>query len=163
MEQHFAPALSALCQKNIIILEVRSDARDMSTIVHSSLQSLIAPYLTSPLPKFEFQAHVHRVRRDVVRAVQDGRVVENPVCSSSITTLEYDAELTQECIVTFLRAVLHRHRKGALLVRPAHNKVGHVCRLTIGIRDLLNSHPEHGSEDLGACRQILSLNAIPCA
>ncbi len=114
--------------------------------------------------KVEFQAHIHRVRRDVVRATEHGEVVIRvPVCSSNITTLKYDTELAQESIVTFLCAILHSERKGAFLVRTADYKIGHICRLTIGVGDLLNSHPEHCSEGIGACRQILSLKAIPCA
>lgn len=55
LEQHAASAARTLCEKNLVILEVGSDARDMSTIVHSSLQPLVVSHLISPLPHFERQ------------------------------------------------------------------------------------------------------------
>jgi len=58
VEQHTPPALGALCQKDFIILEVRPDARGMSTIVHSPVQSLVVSHLTSPLPDKETKPRV---------------------------------------------------------------------------------------------------------
>ena len=63
--------------------------------------------------------------------------------STRITILEYDTELAKESVVIFLCAILHGQREGALLVRAAHDEVGHQGWLAIGICDLLNSQPEH--------------------
>ncbi len=53
VEQYIAAATSALRQKNFIVLEVRSDARDLSTFVFAPLQSLTVSHLICPLPYME--------------------------------------------------------------------------------------------------------------
>ncbi len=42
--------VGTICQKIVVILEVRSDARDLSALVFASLQSLTVSHLTYPLP-----------------------------------------------------------------------------------------------------------------
>ena len=45
MEQHSSPTAWSFCEKDVVVLKVGSDARDLSAIVHSSLQSIVAPEL----------------------------------------------------------------------------------------------------------------------
>jgi len=58
VEQHFASTLGAFRQKNVVILEVRSDARDLSAFVFTPLQSLAVPHLICPLPNTKAVAEV---------------------------------------------------------------------------------------------------------
>ena len=52
VEQYTASATGALRQKNLVLLEVRPDARDLSAVVFAPLQSLTVSHLICPLPLF---------------------------------------------------------------------------------------------------------------
>lgn len=51
MEQYVAPTLGTLCQNDIILFQIRGNARSLFALVPSALQSFFASFLIYPLPK----------------------------------------------------------------------------------------------------------------
>ncbi len=91
VEQHPAATLGTLRQKNIIVLEVGSDAQDLSALVHSSLQPLAVSHLTSPLP---FQELRRRLKFRVFETLDDAESYVSEVLKEFLTNAEQVKSLT---------------------------------------------------------------------
>ena len=53
VEQHVTPTFGPLCPSDLIVFQIRDDARSLFALISSSLQSLVTSHLIYPLPEKE--------------------------------------------------------------------------------------------------------------
>jgi hypothetical protein len=145
MEQYLASKAGAICAEDIIMLEIRGDARNMFAIVSSSLQALLS-HLIDPLPEIvivaenAFQAPI---------ASQQGEPTEEEMKEALIRTMQMqggqrkpgDAVASENAIGGMTLKILEFEKLGC---KPADRGAGYFC--TYKHTSRLSAHSNEGTE-----------------